>query len=82
VISEAPPAQTDDPGKPAVAFVQFMAKFEVFPGVYVDELSGKPVLAALSKPTECPKMWLDGSELVLSTGDRFPMTSVFRYRLA
>jgi hypothetical protein len=67
----------------AVSFVQFTAKFEVLPGIHVDELSGKPIAATLSKPVPCPEMHLDGRELVLSTGDRFPLDSaVFRYRLA
>lgn len=79
VAKKAPAVPAD---RVFVTFAQFTAKFEVLPGVYVDELSGKPVAATLSDPHTAPTMWLEGRELVLSTGDRFPLDSaVFRYRL-
>ncbi len=31
---------------------------------------------------EVPKMWFEGDDLVTSDGDRFPITSIFRYRYA
>lgn len=52
----------------------FSRPYEVFPGVHVTLLDGKPIkrLASSDRPL-CPTMRLEGDYLVLSTGARIHM---------
>lgn len=65
-----------------VSKVWFSKTVEIYPGFHVTELDGTPIRRVLGLDRECPRMHLDGRDLVLSTGDRFPLESgiVERYQ--